>query len=454
MSGIAEILHNQGYSVRGSDLSENSNVNRLRNLGILVVKGHNAENIRGAQVVVVSTAIPDANEEVIAARKAKIPVLTRGEMLAEITRLKKSIAISGTHGKTTTTSLIANILQHADYDPTVINGGIINTYNTNAKLGYGDWMVVEADESDSSFLKLPSVINIITNIDQEHMEHYKTVENLENAFFQFIKNLPFYGLGVVCTDSENVVKIFQKPADRRIVTYGFKNEPNFKGENLRTTENGITFDVIIKPEMASIFCKNENGSNQNKIVRDIFLPMFGEHNVLNAIAAIAVSHELGIDIELIKQALSSFKGVKRRFTILGVKNDITFVDDYAHHPKEIEAVLKAAKQKTTGRIVVVFQAHRYTRFSRFFEEFVDVFKKVDELVAAPVYSAGENPIDGYDNISFADEVKKRFNINTYSPQSYEEIFSCLEKITKPKDLIIGMGAGNITDYMSTIYQNF
>ena len=448
MSGIAEILHNQGYSVQGSDLSENNNIKRLRSIGIPIFIGHDSNNIRGAQVLVVSSAISKNNIEIVEARKHSIPIITRGEMLAEIIRLKKAIAISGTHGKTTTTSIISTLLNSADLDPTIINGGIINKIQTNAKLGSGEWFVVEADESDGSFLKLPSTINVITNIEPEHMDHYGSVENLEDAFFKFIKNLPFYGLGVVCTDNTTVNKIFQKNVDRRLVSYGFDGSPNFKAENLRFLNNGILFDVII-----SLGINNEkDDSHQVKHLKDVFLPMFGKHNVLNALAGIAVATELGIDLEIVKKSLSEFLGVKRRFTILGTKNGITFVDDYAHHPSEIDAVIDAAKQTDSKNVIMIFQPHRYTRLSALWTEFLETLKKVNTVIVLPVYTAGEKQIEKINSETFVQELSKE--TNSYYAGNKLEIMNLIKSKSNNGDIIIAVGAGDITHTIKEIFEEY
>lgn len=454
MSGIAEILHNQGYSVRGSDLVENANIQRLKSIGIPVVIGHKKENIRGVQAVVVSTAIPQFNSEILAAREYGIPIITRGEMLAEVIRLKKSIAVSGSHGKTTTTSLIASVLSEADLDPTIINGGIINTYHTNAKLGHGEWMVVEADESDGSFLKLPSVINIITNIDVEHMSYYKTVDNLRAAFTQFIKNLPFYGLGVICSDHPSVQEIFSQPVDRRCVTYGLTGEPNFKGENIRFLNNGMLFDVVMTKNVSSILRKVAPDISQPHMIHDVFLPMYGTHNILNALAAIAVANELGIDIEVVKRSFSAFLGVKRRFTILGVMRGVTFVDDYAHHPTEIQAVMNAARKTAAKRLIVIFQPHRYTRFSSLWNEFLTVLAQADVVIIPPVYPAGEAEIPGITNENFVEVLHKSGKQEAYAAKSYDETLQYVQQIAQENDFVIGMGAGNISEWMHQIYKAF
>ncbi|MDR1908083.1 MAG: UDP-N-acetylmuramate--L-alanine ligase [Holosporales bacterium] len=503
MSGIAEVLHNKGDSVRGSDMSENANVRRLAALGIPIYIGHAAENIRGAHAVVVSSAVSQDNPEIVAARANNIPVITRGEMLAEVIRLKKAVAISGTHGKTTTTSLIAAILNAAEFDPTVINGGIINTYQTNAKLGSGEWFVVEADESDGSFLKLPSIINVVTNIDCEHMNYYKTEENLERAFWQFIRNLPFYGVGVVCSDHPRVRRLFAHencdkcsgselttpsagaydgcassysvgaysapPAgtyldcspdttpsgayvDRRVVTYGFENTPNFKAENVRFLENGTMFDVVVTQDIPFIASVSA-GSYK---VPDVFIPILGKHNVLNALAAIAVAKELGIQAEVYKSALASFKGVKRRFTVLGEKRGVTFVDDYAHHPMEIKTVIESARQTCAKRVIALFQPHRYSRFSQLFEDFVDVLMAADVVIALPVYAAGESKIANYDNVAFVSALKAKGcqNVHVAPNNDVDQILKTVAAVVQDGDFCIGLGAGSISDIVAGVFSSF
>lgn len=453
MSGLAEILHNQGYLVKGSDLSDNANVQRLASLGIPVTIGHHADNIRGVQTVVVSSAIHPDNPELRAARQAGLPVITRGEMLAEIIRLKKAVAISGTHGKTTTTSMIAHVLNSAGLDPTVINGGIINQFQTNAKLGNGDWFVVEADESDGSFLKLPSSINVVTNIEPEHMEHFQTEEQLEHEFSLFLRNVPFYGVSIGCTDDARVRKIFQTGIDRRTISYGLEEGAQIKGVNLQLTDKGVRFDT----ELSINFGLRSSASSLH--IKDICLPTFGRHNVLNALAAIAVAYELGLDWEPVKEALSKFSGVKRRFSLLGIKRGVTFIDDYAHHPSEIRAVIEAARQIQPNRVIVVFQAHRYTRFSRFWQEFLKVFCLADIVITMPVYSAGEPVIADISGISFVEELSRRFKSEHLDKQAYfakdtDEVLQLLVDLAKDKDCVIGMGAGSITDYIRQIYEAY
>lgn len=456
MSGIAEILHNQGKAVHGSDITENANVSRLIRLGIPVAIGHHRDNVRGAQAVVVSSAIPDSNPEVIAAREHNIPVVMRGEMLAEVIRLKQAIAVSGSHGKTTTTSLIAAILSNADFDPTIINGGILNTYQTNAKLGNGDWFVVEADESDGAFLKLPSIINVITNIDCEHMGFYKTEANLEDAFRQFIRNLPYYGLGVICADHPRVAKMFcypsseAPPIDRRLVTYGVSSpSSNFKAENIRFLEDGTTFDVVVSLGVPF------TPSAVPVRIQDVFIPLLGVHNVLNALAAIAVAHELRISPEVYKSALSPFQGVKRRFTVLGKKDGVTFVDDYAHHPTEIGAVLAAIKQTNAKRVIALFQPHRYSRFSSLFQDFLKVLAKADVVIVLPVYAAGEDPMKNCSSEAFVDDLKMhdKMHDNVYFSEN-KDVLKVVREIATDGDYCIGLGAGSISDIMSNLFTSF
>src|SRR5712672_663275 len=355
MSGIAEILHNLGYVVRGSDLSESGNVQRLRGLGIPVEIGHKAENLGEAQVVVVSSAVKKDNPEVLAARARLVPVVRRAEMLGELMRLKWSVAVGGTHGKTTTTSMVAAMLDAGGLDPTVINGGIINAYGTNARLGAGDWMVVESDESDGSFLRLPATIAVVTNVDTEHLDHYGTFDALRDAFVRFVENIPFYGFAVMCFDHPEVQALIPRVADRRIITYGLGANADVRAINLRLDRGGADFDVMIE----------NRATNESRTIAGLRLPMFGQHNVLNALAAVAVAQEMGLPDETIRRALAGFAGDKRRFTKTGEAHGITVIDDYGHHPVEIAATLRAARQAYggSGRVIAVMQPHRYTRLS-------------------------------------------------------------------------------------------
>src|SRR6202050_1996480 len=385
-SGIAEVLCNLGYTVQGSDASESANVSRLRDKGITINVGHKAENVAGADVLVVSTAIKRDNPELTAARAQRIPVVRRAEMLAELMRLKSCVAIAGTHGKTTTTSMVAALLDADGFDPTVINGGIINAYGTNARLGTGEWMVVEADESDGTFLKLPADVAIVTNIDPEHLDHFKTFEAVQDAFRAFVENVPLYGFAVMCIDHPVVQSLVGKIEDHRIVTYGENPQADARLLDLNPTGGGFRFKVVFR---------NRKTDEAHEIV-DLVLPMPGRHNALNATAAIAVAHELGLGDDTIRKALAGFGGVRRRFTKTGEWNGVTVIDDYGHHPVEIAAVLKAARESTTGRIIAVVQPHRFTRLQSLFEEFCTCFNDADAVVVAEVYPAGEAPIGGID----------------------------------------------------------
>src|SRR5580765_3163334 len=390
MSGIAEVLVNLGYTVQGSDASESGNVARLREKGVKVSVGHKAENIDGADVVVVSTAIKRDNPELMAARAQRIPVVRRAEMLAELMRLKSCVAIGGTHGKTTTTSLVAALLDAGGFDPTVINGGIINAYGTNARLGAGDWMVVEADESDGTFLKLPADIAIVTNVDAEHLDHFKTFAAVQEAFLAFVENVPFYGFAVMCTDHPTVHQLVGRIEDRRIITYGENPQADVRLTDLSNAGGHQTFTVLFR---------DRNGKTVHSI-KDLTLPMPGRHNALNATSAVAVAHELKIPDDAIRQALAGFGGVKRRFTRAGEWNGVTIIDDYGHHPVEIAAVLKAARESTKGQVIAVVQPHRFTRLQSLFEEFCTCFNDADTVVVAEVYPAGEAPIAGIDRDHF------------------------------------------------------
>src|ERR1700682_5175089 len=390
MSGIAEVLANLGYTVTGSDVSDSANVKRLRDKGIKVAIGHKAEDISGADVVVVSSASKRDNPEPLAARAKRLPVVRRAEMLAELMRLKSCVAIAGTHGKTTTTSMVAALLDAGDLDPTVINGGIINAYGTNARLGAGEWMVVEADESDGTFLKLPADVAIVTNVDPEHLDHFKTFEAVQDAFRNFVENVPFYGFAVMCIDHPVVQTIVGKIEDRRIVTYGENPQADARLMDLVPMGSGSSFKVAFRDRKTDVAHE----------IADLMLPRGGRHNALNATAAIAVAHELGLSDDTIRKALAGFGGVKRRFTKTGEWNGITVSDDYGHHPVEIAAVLRAARESTNGKIVAVVQPHRFTRLQSLFEEFCTCFNDADAVVVAEVYPAGEAPIEGIDRDHF------------------------------------------------------
>ena len=440
MSGIAEILKNLGYQVQGSDVAVNSNVQRLRALGIDVQVGHAPENIDAAQVVVVSSAITPDNPEVAAARERFIPVVRRAEMLAELMRLKWSIAVGGTHGKTTTTSLIAALLDAAELDPTVINGGIINAYGTNARLGAGDWMVVEADESDGTFVKLPATIAVVTNIDPEHMEFYGTVEVLHDAFEAFVENIPFYGVAILCIDHPAVQALLGRIEDRRIITYGFSPQADVRVTEVGT-EAGVTlFDVALTDRV-----KGEAGT-----IRGLRLPMPGHHNVLNALAAVALAWEMGIAEPVLRRGLAGFGGVKRRFTKTGEVGGVTVIDDYGHHPVEISAVLRAARHATQGKVVAVVQPHRYSRLANLFEEFCTCFNDADHVIVADVYPAGETPVEGVDRDALVAGLRARGHRDVSALNDPDELARMVRDKTQPGDLVVCLGAGNITAWANDL----
>jgi UDP-N-acetylmuramate--alanine ligase len=436
MSGIAEVLCNLGYTVQGSDASENANVARLRDKGIKVSVGHKADNVDGADVVVVSTAIRRDNPELMAARALRIPVVRRAEMLAELMRLKSCVAIAGTHGKTTTTSMVAALLDAGDLDPTVINGGIINAYGTNARLGAGDWMVVEADESDGTFLKLPADIAIVTNIDPEHLDHFKTFETVQDAFRNFVENVPFYGFAVMCIDHPVVQGLVGKIEDRRIITYGENPQADARLLDLTPTGGGSSFKVAIR----------DRKTDATHEITGLMLPMPGRHNAWNATAAIAVAHQLGISDGAIRKAIAGFGGVKRRFTRTGEWNGVTVIDDYGHHPVEIAAVLRAARESTNGRVIAVVQPHRYTRLQSLFEEFCTCFNDADAVIVAEVYPAGEAPIEGIDRDHFVLGLRAHGHRDVIPLPGAADLAGIVKGLAKRGDLVVCLGAGNITQW--------
>jgi UDP-N-acetylmuramate--alanine ligase len=436
MSGIAEVLCNLGYTVQGSDASEGGNVARLRDKGIKVSVGHAAGNIAGADVVVVSTAIRRDNPELIAARAQRIPVVRRAEMLAELMRLKSCVAIAGTHGKTTTTSMVAALLDAGDLDPTVINGGIINAYGTNARLGAGEWMVVEADESDGTFLKLPADIAIVTNVDPEHLDHFKTFEAVQDAFRSFVENVPFYGFAVMCIDHGVVQTIVGKIEDRRIITYGENPQSDARLIDLAPSGGGSRFKVAFR----------DRKTDATHEITDIWLPMPGRHNALNATAAIAVAHQLGLSDAAIREALAGFGGVKRRFTRTGEANGITVIDDYGHHPVEIAAVLRAARESSNGRVIAVVQPHRFTRLQSLFDEFCTCFNDADAVVVADVYPAGEAPIAGIDRDHFVRGLRAHGHREVVPLQNSADLACVIRGLAGRGDLVVCLGAGSITQW--------
>ncbi|MBO0710713.1 MAG: UDP-N-acetylmuramate--L-alanine ligase [Acetobacteraceae bacterium] len=440
MSGIAEVLHTLGYSVRGSDLVDSANVQRLRDAGIPVIIGHDAANLEDAQVVVVSTAVKRDNPEILAARARLIPVVRRAEMLAELMRLKWAVAVGGTHGKTTTTSLIAAVLEAARLDPTVINGGIINAYGTNARLGAGDWMVVEADESDGSFLRLPAVIAVVTNVDPEHLDHWGTPDAMMAGYDQFVANVPFYGFAVLCIDHPAVQQMIPRLSDHRIITYGFSPQADVRAERLRADKLGATFEVTV----------TDRPRNRTRRMGPFRLPMLGEHNVQNALAAIAVGIEMEIDDSTLRSALASFRGVKRRFTRMGESGGVTVIDDYGHHPVEIAAVLKAARQAGAREVIAVVQPHRYTRLQSLFADFCTCVNDADTVIVADVYPAGETPIPGVGRDVLVDGIRARGHRSVVPLSSPDHLAEMVHAIARPGDYVVCLGAGNITQWAQSL----
>ncbi|MGI9371627.1 MAG: UDP-N-acetylmuramate--L-alanine ligase [Hyphomicrobiales bacterium] len=434
MSGIAEVMKTLGYQVQGSDLAQNANVERLRGLGIPVEVGHKAENIGDARVVVISSAVKDDNPEVVEARARFLPVVRRAEMLAELMRFKSAIAIGGTHGKTTTTSIVAALLEGGGFDPTVINGGIINAYGTNARLGTGEWMVVESDESDGTFVKLPSDVVVVTNIDPEHLDHYGSFDALREAFRTFVENIPFYGFAVMCIDHPEVQALIGKVTDRRVITYGRSPQAKVRLADLRFEQG----DAVMSVEILS------RRTGEVERFEDLRLPMPGEHNALNACAAIAVAQELGMSGEDIRAALQSFGGVKRRFTKTGVWNGVPIFDDYGHHPVEIAAALKAAREVCDGRVIAVMQPHRYTRLRDLFDEFCNCFNDADTVILAPVYEAGETPIEGIHHNALREGIIARGHRDARTIEDPDELPGIIAKTAQEGDLVILLGAGSIS----------
>ncbi|MBL6934053.1 MAG: UDP-N-acetylmuramate--L-alanine ligase [Alphaproteobacteria bacterium] len=443
MSGIAEVMHNLGYSVQGSDLQENANVKRLAGLGVPVMTGHDPENLGEAAVVVVSSAVDTNNPELTAARAAKIPVVRRAEMLAELMRLKWSIAVGGTHGKTTSTSMIAAILDGAGLDPTVINGGIINAYGTNARLGGGDWMVVEADESDGTFVKLPATIAVVTNMDAEHLDFYGSFDDLRGAFEAFLRNIPFYGFAVLCIDHPEVQSLIPRMSGRRVITYGLSPQADMRAINLESDSEGMSFQVVV----------TDRAHETETTWPDMRLPMVGEYNVQNALGALAVGWAMGLDPDVMRKGLAAFGGVKRRFTKTGAVNGVTIIDDYAHHPVEIAAVLKAARA-TCGesRLIAVVQPHRYSRLLSLFEEFCTCFNDADAVIVSEVYAAGEEPLEGAGRDALIEGLRGHGHKEVLPLDDPSRLAPLVREITQPGDMVMCMGAGNSTNWATALPQ--
>ena len=436
MSGIAEVLLSHGYVVQGSDLKASPITKRLTSLGALVFEGQHADNIKDAEVVVISSAIKPGNPELDEARKRGLPIVRRAEMLAELMRLKSNIAVAGTHGKTTTTTMVAALLDGGGFNPTVVNGGIIHAYGSNARVGDGEWMVVEADESDGTFNRLPATIAIVTNIDPEHMEHWGTEENLHQGFFDFVSNIPFYGLAVCCTDDSDVQALVGRVTDRRIVTYGFNAQADVRATNL-TYKSGVAhFDVVLQ--------------NEDLVIEGCELPMPGDHNVSNALSAIAVARHLGMKVEEIRSALASFGGVNRRFTRVGEVNGVTIIDDYGHHPTEITAVLKAARQACDGRIIAVHQPHRYTRLHHHFDDYCACFNDADVVAISEVFAAGEDVIEGATRDDLVAGLIRAGHRHARAITDEADLVRLVKEQAKPGDMVVCLGAGSISSWANAL----
>ncbi|QBY00953.1 UDP-N-acetylmuramate--L-alanine ligase [Rhodophyticola sp. CCM32] len=430
MSGIAEVLLNHGYQVQGSDLKASKLTERLQELGAKIFIGQTAENLEAAEVVVISSAIKPGNAELDAARVMGLPVVRRAEMLAELMRLKSNIAVAGTHGKTTTTTLVATLLDAGGVDPTVINGGIIHAYGSNARMGQGEWMVVEADESDGTFTRLPATIAIVTNIDPEHMEHWGSEEALHQGFLNFVSNIPFYGLAVCCTDDPDVQTLVGKISDRRVLTFGFNAQADVRAVNLKYARGVAHFDIALQAE--------------GRVIEGCSLPMPGDHNVSNALAAVAVARHLGLKTSEIREALAGFKGVNRRFTKVGEVDGVTIIDDYGHHPVEISAVLKAARQASEGRVIAVHQPHRYSRLHSLFEDFCACFNDADVVAIAEVFAAGEDPIEGATRDDLVAGLIRHGHRHAHALQSEDDLETLIRAQTQEGDIVVCLGAGTIS----------
>jgi UDP-N-acetylmuramate--alanine ligase len=447
MSAIAEVMHTRGYRVQGSDLKDGANLERLRARGIPCQIGHDPANVEGAAYLVISSAVKAGNPEFEAARERGMPIIRRAEMLAELMRSCATVSVTGTHGKTTTTSLIADLFKCADLDPTVIAGGIINGWGTNARIGRGEWMVVEADESDGTFLKLPTQIGVVTNIDPEHMDYWPSVEALHQAFHQFIDAIPFYGLAVACIDHPVVRELLAKLGGaangRRTLTYGVARDADIRLVNLRPDHNRITFDADLGPAVKG---------GARKLV-DLTLPILGHYNALNALGALAAATEAGVSDEVIRQTFAAFSGVKRRFTRVGEWQGVAVYDDYAHHPVEIAAVLRAARMAGKGRVLAVMQPHRYTRLQALFNEFSACLDDADIVVVTPVYSAGEAPIPGIDRDELASGLRRHGHPHVLTVDDDQALVETIASVAKSGDVVVGLGAGTITDWINALPNN-
>jgi len=436
MSGIAEILHNLGYKVQGSDVSDSANVRRLRTFGIPIALGHREENLGEAEVVVVSSAIKSDNPEVKAARERLMPIVRRAEMLGELMRLKWSVAVGGTHGKTTTTSMVAAMLETAGIDPTVINGGIINAYGTNARLGSGEWMVVEADESDGTFVKLPATICVVTNIDPEHLDFYGSFDKVRDAFASFVQNIPFYGFAALCIDHPEVQALIPRVLDRKIITYGMSPQADVRASDVTLGPSGSRYTVTVADRFRG----------EEKRFEGLTLPMLGQHNVQNSLAAIAIAYEMGMGEATIRKALASFAGVKRRLTVIGEVAGIRVIDDYGHHPVEIAAVMRAVRTACHGRVIAVMQPHRYTRLHDLFEDFCTCFNEADAVIVAEVYAAGEQPIEGVGRDALVEGLRSHGHRRVIPLADPAELAGIVAEVAEPGDMVVCVGAGSITNW--------
>ncbi len=436
MSGIAEVLVNHGYRVQGSDAKTSKITDRLASMGAKIFEGQRSENLEGAEVIVISSAIKPGNPELDEARRRGLPIVRRAEMLAELMRLKSNVAIAGTHGKTTTTTMVSALLDAGNFDPTVVNGGIIHAYGSNARVGDGEWMVVEADESDGTFNRLPATIAIVTNIDPEHMEHWGSLENLRKGFYDFVSNIPFYGVAVCCTDHPEVQSLVGKITDRRVITYGFNAQADVRAFNLTYVKGVAHFDIGLQAE--------------GDVIEGCTLPMPGDHNVSNALSAVAVARHLGMKKEEIRAALAAFGGVNRRFTKVGEVNGVTIIDDYGHHPVEIAAVLKAARQASDGRVIAVHQPHRYTRLHSLFDDFCSCFNDADVVAIAEVYAAGEAPIEGASRDDLVAGLIRHGHRHACALISEEDLERLVREQAKPGDIVVCLGAGTISTWANNL----
>lgn len=442
MSGIAEVMHNLGHPVRGSDAGEGANVRRLRALGIAVEVGHDPAHLGDAAAVVVSSAVPPDNPELRAAVERRIPVLRRADMLAELMRFQPSLAVGGTHGKTTTTSLVAAVLAEAGLDPTVVNGGVVNAWETNARVGTGAWMVVEADESDGTLVRLPATVAVVTGIDPEHLDHYRSFEALRAAFLQFVENLPFYGVAILCADHPEVVRLARSVTDRRVVTYGLAAGADVRGTGLRPVPAGMRFTAALGP----------GAPGGAGTIEGLVLGMPGRHSVQNALAAVAGGLVLGIPAAAIRRALEGFAGVRRRFTRVGEACGVQVIDDYGHHPVEIRAVLEAARQVAKGRVVAVLQPHRYSRLQALFGDFCRAFGDAAAVVVSDVYAAGEEPVAGVDRDALVEGIRTAGHPSVHPLESPDGLAAVLAPLVRPGDAVVCLGAGDVTAWAQRLPQ--